>query len=38
MQKAKTVVAVHIHTSKFIEKSKGEIAFIGDEIKGRLNL
>ena len=28
----------HTHTSKFIKKLKGENAFIGDEIKGRLNL
>ena len=42
MGKAVTVVAVHTHThthtSKFIKQTKGENAFIGDGIKGRLNL
>ena len=44
MEKAVTVVAVHTHTHththtiKFIKQTKGENAFIGDGIKGRLNL
>ena len=36
MKRTKTVVAVH--TSKFIKQTKGKNAFIGDEIKGRLDL
>ena len=38
MQKAKTVVAVRIHTSKFIKQVKGEEAFTYYVIKDRLNL
>ena len=39
MTKARNVVGVtHIHAGKFIKQAKGEKAFIGDEIEGRLNL
>lgn len=36
--KEKSAVLFDTCTSKFIEKSKGEDAFIGDDIKGRLDL